>query len=369
MQKTSNPTLKKMIRFLHFVFLFLFLFVLFSGSFCFADSTPADLESLFHQNEMWTGSDGAYSVGIGNGKAIWLFSDTFIGLISGGRRQNNAMINNSIGVQDISSGKMSFYWKQQKKPASYFPKGKGGYWLWLGDGVFYKNKVYCFAKRISSIPGQENEPFGFKWHHDEMIVIDNPTDDPPKWRCHHLVLPFATEKLHFGTACLVDGDMLYVMGLDEPKKETLLSRIPLADLQELNLKTFEFLKSDASGKSEWTNNASESTLLFDQAAAEASLTKCGDKYVCIFHSGGVGARIVARTAQNLVGPWSAEKLLYTIPDENMKRGMCYASKGHPEQPCHDGSMIVTYLINPGKLEQHDKDPYAYFPRVVEVKLP
>ncbi len=326
------------------------------------------LESQFLQSKMWSGSDGAYSVDLGNGKAIWLFSDTFIGIISGGKRRHNAMINNSIGLQDIKAGKMSFFWKHSKKPASFFPGGKG-YWLWLGDGVFYKNKVYCFAKRISAIPGHEGEPFGFEWKKDELIVIDNPKDDPSSWHCRHLLLPFTTRNLHIGTACLIDGQMLYVTGLNEQKKQTLLSRIALSELEGTNINAFEFLQSAGKNTSQWSKDISKSAPLFDQSAAEASLSKFDNKYVCLFHSGGAGDRIVVRTAPGVSGPWSAEKLVYTVPSELCKRGMCYAAKGHPEQPCHDGAMVVTFLINPGKLEAHDKDPYAYFPRAVEIKVP
>jgi hypothetical protein len=330
-------------------------------------SSAPDLFAQFSQNPMWTGSDGAYSVDLHNGKALWLFSDTFIGIISGGKRQNNDLINNSIGLQDISAGKMTFYWKQKQKPGSYFPE-ENGYWLWLGDGAFYKNKVYCFAKRISSIPGHKNEPFGFVYKQDELIVIDNSSDDPAHWQCRHLLLPFTGTELHFGTACLIDGKMLYVMGLHEKTRQSLLARIPLADLEKLNLEAFEFLHKDKDEAS-WSNKTSDCAPLFEKAAAEASISKVGNKYLCILHPGGSGARIVGRTAPTLSGPWSEEKLLYTIPDDLFKRGMCYAAKGHPEQPCQRGSMIVTYLINPGPLEAHEKDPYIYYPRVVEVQIP
>ncbi|MBX9720939.1 MAG: DUF4185 domain-containing protein, partial [Candidatus Obscuribacterales bacterium] len=337
---------------------------LFFGLLCLASSAALDLDSQFLQDKMWSGSDGAYSVDLGNGKAVWLFSDTFIGLISGGKRQHNAMINNSIGIQDLKAGKMSFFWKQSKKAASFFPGGKG-YWLWLGDGVLYNNKLYCFAKRISAIPGHEGEPFGFVWKKDELIVVENPKDDPSVWRSRHLLLPFTTNNLHVGTACMLDGQMLYVMGLNEKKKQSLLTRISLKHLEELQVNSFEFLQNDNLKNAHWSKSISACTPLFDQSAAEASICKIGNKYVCIFHSSGAGDRIVARTARNIIGPWSAEKLLYTVPENLCKRGMCYAAKGHPEQPCRDGSMIVTFLINPGKLEAHDKDPYAYFPRAVE----
>src|ERR1700733_3255973 len=94
------------------------------ASLALAESPRPDLESQFLQDPMWTGSDGAYSVDIGNGKAIWLFSDTFIGIISGGKRQDYSLVNNSIGIQDINAGKMSFFWNHQKKAESYFPAGE-----------------------------------------------------------------------------------------------------------------------------------------------------------------------------------------------------------------------------------------------------
>ena len=58
-----------------------------------------EYNKLFHAKHGWIGADGAYSVALTNDTTLWLFSDTFIGEVRGGKRVNARMINNSVALQ------------------------------------------------------------------------------------------------------------------------------------------------------------------------------------------------------------------------------------------------------------------------------
>ena len=206
---------------------------------------PSRLARAFHTDSAWSGGDGAYSISLGKDRTLWIFGDSFIGTISGGRRLNNVMIHNAIALQDQKSGKMSFYWAKQSQPASYFAD-KDSYWLWPGDGIFYNDRVYCFARQVAQVQGKENDPFGFVWKQDELAIIANPSDDPQNWQVRHLPLAFTDTQIHLGCACWHDNNWLYVLGIKESTRQAILARISLSKLSNLELKYFEFLSAEKS---------------------------------------------------------------------------------------------------------------------------
>jgi hypothetical protein len=66
-----------------------------------AASVP-DLDSLFERADGWIGADGEHSVTLSPKKALWLFSDTWVGKVRDGRRTNATIVNNTVGVQEGS---------------------------------------------------------------------------------------------------------------------------------------------------------------------------------------------------------------------------------------------------------------------------
>lgn len=339
-------------------------FFQFSG---FAEEGNEDLESEFRQDKLWSGGDGSYSIALPGGLALWLFGDSFIGTIDSGTREGNQMVHNAVAIQNIEKHTMSFYWNRQNKAGSYFPDGKD-YWYWPGDGVFLNGKVYCFAKKTGMIKGKEDDPFGFVWLQDELVVIDNPLESPDNWQCRHVPVPFSNKQIHIGTACLADSGYLYILGQKETAR-AFLARLSVNHLENLELDSFEFLASSKGGKTFWVKDPKAASIIWQQAAAEASLSKIHGSYLCLYHKNGLGAEVVVRTAKSIEGPWSDEKLVYTIPEKQCKRGFTYAAKAHPEQLSDKNLLAITYAINPGDLKAHNKDPLAYFPKVAFIKSP
>src|SRR5262249_46344680 len=59
-----------------------------------------EMNALFQRREGWIGADGNYSVQLGQGRTLWLFSDTWVGKIESGKRVDAAIVNNSAAVQE-----------------------------------------------------------------------------------------------------------------------------------------------------------------------------------------------------------------------------------------------------------------------------
>ncbi|MCX7670756.1 MAG: hypothetical protein N2439_11875, partial [Anaerolineae bacterium] len=116
-----------------------------------AEPAP-DLEALFRRTDGWIGADGAFSVRVSDQRTLWLFSDTWVGTIRDGKRQPEAMVNNTVGVQDGhgTDAKITFAIAKGKdgKPGTLFvpPDGKG--WFWLFGGYHANGQLHVFLPRI-----------------------------------------------------------------------------------------------------------------------------------------------------------------------------------------------------------------------------
>ena len=66
-----------------------------------------DWDEIFAREKGWTGADGCFSVELGDGRTLWLYSDTWVGTIAKGKHaEGSRLVNNSIGIQpSISGGK------------------------------------------------------------------------------------------------------------------------------------------------------------------------------------------------------------------------------------------------------------------------
>src|SRR5438552_14633818 len=104
-----------------------------------AGASWPEADRLFHQDPLWLGADGAYSIDLGAGRSLWLFGDTFVATSPAALRTESSMPRNTIAVQEgrnPASATMRFFWGSNAagKPTSFFPDGPNG-WIWPCDGV------------------------------------------------------------------------------------------------------------------------------------------------------------------------------------------------------------------------------------------
>jgi len=122
----------------------------------------------------------------------------------------------------------------------------------------------------------------------------------------------------------------------------------------------------------WSADAGDAARLCDGMASEYSVSwlPALRRYVLICTENGLSEKIIARTASNPWGPWSAAKVVYRCPEMKWDKGIfCYAAKAHPMLSSAPDELLVTYAANAFDFAQVLDDARLYWPRFVRVKLP
>jgi hypothetical protein len=74
-----------------------------------------EAERIFHSDPQWLGSDGAFSIDLGNGRVLWSFGDTLVARKPGDGRKNAAFVRNTVAIMtgyDPLIAQMKFYWRK-----------------------------------------------------------------------------------------------------------------------------------------------------------------------------------------------------------------------------------------------------------------
>jgi hypothetical protein len=331
-----------------------------------------ELADKFRQTSGWTGGDGAASIPLGPKRTLWLFADSWIGKIENGRRVESHMINNAAAWQELDDKRAAFrfFWKgSEKSPAALLNPEQAESWYWPGDGALIDGKLYLFCKvvqrRAEGAPG-----FQFEWFGNDLVRVENPDDEPAKWKTTCIHLPNGEQDLRLGIGCFVEGDYLYVLGLlPKGQNKRLENRAGLARISRDRLAKFDGQGWEYWQQGEkWSDRPDNPVVVFPDAAPDQGIGRVRgiDGFVTVYIPLGMGRDIVARFAAKPEGPWSQPIKLYRCPEE--EKVFTYAARPHPELATKDGQIIITYCRNIGDLAEHVRRPDIYFPQAIEVQL-
>ncbi len=152
----------------------------------------------------------------------------------------------------------------------------------------------------------------------------------------------------------------------------LLARLPLTGLAASHL---EYLDQNNQWKLGFAPE--RAFVVMDKGASESSVRYHPDSKIWVAISGEplfVSNKIVARTAPNLAGPWSAMQTVYEIKELVPstpgwdKDTFCYAKKEHIEF-AQDASLFITYVCNSYQFSKLVSNMSLYRPQPVRVRLP
>jgi len=245
--------------------------------------------------------------------------------------------------------------------------GKG--WFWLFDGVMVQGKLFLFLVQIERT--DEKSVFGFQQIGVWLGEVSNPLAPPTQWHVVQKKIPFAqfkaAENCSFGSALLATNGFIYIFGTRERKdagKTMILAHAPETNLEDFA--SWQFRTRDG-----WNTNADDAADLCDDMASEYSVSWSPSlqRFVLIYTAGGLSDKILARTAVEPWGPWSAATIVYHCPEAKWGRQIfCYAAKAHPMLTSATNELIVTYAANSFDFAQIVNDARLYWPRFVKVKL-
>ncbi len=335
----------------------------------------AALTATFRRADGWVGGDGAFSVPLSDQRALWLFSDTWVGTVRAGKRKDVTMVNNTVGVQDGTGPDAKLTFVVQKtaggKPTALFtpPDGKG--WFWQFAGHYADGKLHVFLPRLEKT--KDPGAFGFKSVDLWLGTVSNPDAEPTKWKTTYAKVPFAEfgdkRKRAFGSAVLTVGDHAYVYGYEEtptklfPERKLLVARVATNQLADFD--AWRFL---ANG--EWKKDATAASGSAGGLGSEFSVTYLPGlkRYALVYTESGLSDRIVGRFAPSPEGPWSEPVLLYTCPEmKTDKKVFSYAAKAHPHLAAGN-ELVISYVVNAFELGPVINNADLYWPNFVRVVL-
>jgi hypothetical protein len=327
--------------------------------------------ALFAGAEGWIGGDGVYST-LSADRVLFLFGDTLIGQAAAGRRTGAKMVNNTLGVMDLKSAPAPIRFVYSKaengEPAAMFKPVDGRGWFWPQAAAELEGRLFVFLAHIEKTddPGV----FGFKQVGQWLAVVNRPLDEPEKWNVELIRIPFAefNEKCErvWGSALLVDGDYVYVYGIEDHdrklgSKGLIAARSPLATLAEFD--AWEFRTSAG-----WSKTPEPQGLVAGLANEFSVSRLASGRYLLVYTESGLGDRIEGRLTASPDGPWSEPLRLYTCPEMAADKDLfCYAAKAH-SWATEGNELLISYCVNAWQFGRLFEDDTVYRPKFVKVTL-
>jgi hypothetical protein len=334
---------------------------------------------IFPYKEGWLGGDAAFSILLPGGRSLWLFGDSFVGSANPTSRQGSKMVRNAIALSvcaPITGWDIHYYWRDRDKkvPASFFDLGSTDFWYWPADGFFYRDSVYVVLWRMKAKP--EETIFPFKTAGAVLAKISNSSATPDDWQITYLPL-LDIPTLVLSTSAVVQDEYVYLFTLwedDAHGRPMLLARLPLTGLAEPALH-LQYLDQNNRWKAGF--DPEKAFVVMDKGASELSVRYHPESKIWVAISGEpllVSNKIVARTAPNLTGPWSATQTVYEIKELVPstpgwdKDTFCYSKKEHIEF-AQGANLFVTYVCNSYQFSKLVSNMSLYRPQPVRVHLP
>lgn len=321
----------------------------------------------------WTGGDSTYSVALGDGRILWVFSDTFLGPLNedGTRPAGAVMVNNSFVVQDgarlttVDGGTPGH-------PAAIMPPDGPGRWYWAGDGMLTGTGLLQVVFREYRRTGPGAWDFTFS---GSVVATFSPRD---------LSRPVSVDPLSSGAGVAWGAALLpasrsgdgytYVYGMLSASgaKTTRVARVPGDDLRD---GPWQYRTECG-----WSSDERAVAAALSGVADEYSVVPWRGRYLLVTTDGtGSGDVIEAFTSRTPWGPFATPVVLYRMPEvrAGAARGgeaiIGYNAHAHPELSCA-GTLLVSYNVNSlddavGPEADDYRDPGIYRPRFVELHVP
>jgi hypothetical protein len=333
---------------------------------CFEASAWREADLLFQRDAHWVGGDGAFSVDLGNDRTLWLFGDSFIDASGSHTREGSRMVRNTVAIQtgkDPSRAKMAFYWGRTAdgRPDSFFP-ADGSHWFWPTDGIRFGDRLVLFLGRLSGT----REGLGFTGAGWRAVMVENPDDEPPRWRVR--ALKTRENLLGVGASSPVRlGGRIYAFGAQDQVHSSPLHVMRWAeeDVRKGNLLEPEWWAGPRVGWVADSSVAPRWPVLENGLGVSIHYDTVTRRFIQVQTSAFGAADVTIRSASDLTGPWSAQRMIYRPSEFYQPDIMIYQAIAHPELSGAD--LVLTYSTNSFRLfEDHMRGSLIYYPRFVRL---
>lgn len=372
-----------------------------------AAALPSQWDLAFSRRSGWTGGDVAASFVIPRNRVLWVFGDSFVGEVEGGRHVRATLVNNAIAVHPYGPGrpgtapapeKISFFWgpaDESGKPTAWVrpaqkdrPGAAGSKtWYWpTGGGVVLpgpggSKRLALFLILLEKKQGQDSL-WAFQCVGSAVAMIDNVEEPARLWKTRVIDLPHQISgdpkdaqgggQVDWGAASLYEPGAggspgyVFIYGVvSDPSnnKDLVLARVNPSGIED-------FAQWEFYGQGEkWLKSPDLAGRIVKGVASELSVDrvlgkKGGAGYVMVYSEPLFGDRIFARTSQSTEGPWSDAKPVFTVPEvKKSKNYFAYAAKGHASLSM-PGALLISYIVNSHDFTELINDASIYRPRFI-----
>lgn len=323
--------------------------------FSWATPSPQDDARFDLTGPGWVAGDSTYSVGLPDGRTLWLFSDSFIGEVSrnGTPAPGMAMVHNAL-VAESEGGRLST--RTGEGPESFFPDPSDQTYYWVQDAAVQGEELVVFL----SLTRQEGEQ-GFAWERNAMARVSL-----PELEVTEIIDPGPGPGDHvaWGAGVMSTPTHTYVYGVEdlEEAKHLHLARVPAGNLTDRS--RWQYRTADG-----WSDDVTQSARLTDGVANELSVSPYRDGYLMVSSDTSLpfSPKINAWTACSPQGPWEERQTIYETPESGRGQHFTYNAHGHPEIS-DDGELLISYNVNTFDFDELTRDPTLYRPKFVTLDL-
>ena len=304
----------------------------------------------------WTGSDGVLSVVLPDGRVLWDFSDTFLGLVNadGSRPPGQPFINNSMIVQEADSLVQTLHGGTPAAPTSLFIPTERRSWYWVGDMTIEGDRVRVFLMQFTRTGGGI---FDFEWTGNAIASLIL-----PDLTLETIVPTHGENDVMYGAALLEEGAYTYIYGTEDvsgTEKYLHIARAPAGDV----FGAWEFYTGTS-----WSTEPTASARLLKGIGNGFSVVKFGSRFLLFTMDTLVpfSAEMVFYSSTNPAGPFARRTHVYNTP-ETGGNFFTYDAHVHPQFTDSNG-LLVSYDVNTFDPGQLLSDVDSYRPRFIRVKI-
>ncbi len=295
----------------------------------------------------WTGADGAFSAALPDGRAAWIFGDTFLGHVDpdGSRPRTTPMVRNSMVITSAGAPR-TLAGGTPAAPQALAPATRAGAWLWPGDASVQDGRLLAFYSRMAATG---SGTWDFASSGTDIAVFSL-----PDFKLERVISGPGDGRVHWGAAIVEGTPFTYVYGVQASSPKRMhLARAASGNL----LGSWEFWTGSG-----WSAAERDSAPFGPAVSAQFSVTPAGAAgYVLVTQQDGFSRVITASAAPAPWGPFSAPAPVYTAPKPAAAQGFAYNAVAHPEAS-EPGSLTVSYSVNSFDPADVYSDAGAYRPR-------
>ncbi len=331
--------------------------------------------------EGWLGGDGDVSVPLDAVTTLFFFSDTYVGRQEQQSRHEAGlqMVANTVAVQTCHSSEQAeihYFWNRMytTSPQAVFVPTEARHKFWVNDAFMIDGSLFVLLEEIGPKPdAAPDEIFNFTQMGYTMAMIRNPYAAPFLWEIEYIPLPdFVAPQL--GIGCHAREDKYLYFFINHNDDAQFLMRKPLLHFEDMEI-PFEYY----SDKGRWKKELHVEEMDTIVAGFRCNTVKYHPDlklWIMVHDIWFRTNEIKIRTASELTGPWSDEKVVYTIPETTKgdplykATNFCYLARECIQNyDAINHELVITYDVNNSDLAEVLNDDAIYRPRVIKVALP